>query len=728
MIQNRRSFVVFSDDWGRHPSSSQHLFRRIAQDHLVLWVDTLGLRAPKADRFTLFRGVEKLRKWARPLRKASENLWVFRPVMLPVAGEGLLARLNAQMTSAAIRRAMRKIGMFQPVLWTSLPNAIDFVGKLDESIVVYYITDDFSLWPGGNAQVIRQADRQLREVADIIFPVNQSLVGNSDGETDKTVLLPHAVDFDHFVRPVPEPADLTGIPHPRACFFGLIYEKIDLKLLRMLVDRIRELQLVMIGPVKTDVSILRGLPNVHFLGPKLYESLPAYLQAVDVLVVPYVPDEESLAKGPLKIRECLAIGRPTVARSIPSLLEFSDVVHLYEDSQGFLAAVRTAMDEGDPLLRERMRQRVLGHSWEASVSTIMEHLARLEASSDTIPDLACRVTVTGDSPDWEGFLKTHSGAGIFHDPRWGQVMFRAYRNPAYYLTARHAGEVVATLQLVLQESRLFGSHLCSLPYFDAAGLLAIDEAASRAVMDKARRLMLEVKAQWVELRMTNPVDSSLPTREDKVTLRLPLPANEELLWKNLKAKVRNQVRKAENAGLQAVHGGAELLDEFFAVYLRTMRDLGSPPHSRRFFSLIFEAFGEVARLHVVRSGRTPVAASLTLRDRQAVCVPWAGSDWRVSELCGNMLLYWAMLSDACRSGATVFDFGRSTRESGTYRFKQQWGAQEVPLSWQFLLAGAVSLPKLRPENPKYSMLVRLWKRLPLGAVRLLGPHVIGKLS
>jgi FemAB-related protein (PEP-CTERM system-associated) len=270
--------------------------------------------------------------------------------------------------------------------------------------------------------------------------------------------------------------------------------------------------------------------------------------------------------------------------------------------------------------------------------------------------------------------------------------------------------------------------LCSLPYFDAAGLLAVDDAAARAILDEARRLMTEVKAQWVELRMMNPIDSSFPTREDKVTLRLPLAANEELLWKELKAKVRNQVRKAENAGLQAVHGGAELLDEFFAIYLRTMRDLGSPPHSRRFFSLIFESFGDAARLHVVRSGQKPVAASLTLRNRQTVCVPWAGSDWRVSELCGNMLLYWAMLSDACRSGAEVFDFGRSTRESGTYRFKQQWGAQEVPLAWQFLLAPGVSLPELRPDNPKYSMLVRLWKRLPLGVVRLLGPRVIAKLS
>jgi glycosyltransferase involved in cell wall biosynthesis len=130
----------------------------------------------------------------------------------------------------------------------------------------------------------------------------------------------------------------------------------------------------MIGPVKTDISVLRGLPNVHFLGPKPYESLPGYLQATDVILVPYVDDDETRGKGPLKIRECMALGKPTVARSIPSLEQFADLVRLYDDPVTFVAVVGAALAENDPSLGDRMRQRVQDHSWEARVGTVMEHL------------------------------------------------------------------------------------------------------------------------------------------------------------------------------------------------------------------------------------------------------------------------------------------------------------------------------------------------------------------
>ena len=131
----------------------------------------------------------------------------------------------------------------------------------------------------------------------------------------------------------------------------------------------------------------------------------------------------------------------------------------------------------------------------------------------------------------------------------------------------------------------------------------------------------------------------------------------------------------------------ELLDEFFAIYVRTMRDLGSPPHGRRFFAKILDGFGSAVRLFVVHLGERPVAASLVLADPHGVHVPWSGSDRRVRDMCGNVLLYWSMLSDACKKGAKSFDFGRSTRDSGTHTFKKQWGAVDVPLYWHYLLPG-----------------------------------------
>jgi serine/alanine adding enzyme len=340
----------------------------------------------------------------------------------------------------------------------------------------------------------------------------------------------------------------------------------------------------------------------------------------------------------------------------------------------------------------------------------------------------CSVAVSTEPPDWSEYLVGRPDVTIYNDVRWGQVMAAAYGNRAYYLTASREGRTVGVLQLVAQKSLLFGSHLCSLPYFDTAGILADDRDAADALLAQARSLMADLGTRWVELRQAEPLPGDLPSRTDKVTLRLPLPTDPEVLWKALDAKVRNQVRKGRKENLTVHQGGADLLPDFYAIYGRTMRDLGSPLHHERFFRLILEQFGPAVRLFVVRSSDRPLAASLTLADALAVRVPWAGNDWRVRQSCANMLLYWSMLEHAGQRGAPRFDFGRSTRDSGTYRFKVQWGATEVPLHWQYLLPEGGAVPDLRPDSPTYRLLTGIWRRFPLGVARLIGPHIIAKLS
>jgi len=733
------NFVVFSDDWGRHPSSCQHLFRRIARDHRVLWVNTIGLRAAKADSFTFRRGAEKLQEWTRPLKQVSDNMWVLAPIMLPVTA-GPLGHLNSWCTVKTIRTTMRRLGITRPILWASVPTAADYIHKLDEGEIVYYVTDDYSLWPGSNAPRIRQADRRLTEAADLILPCTRVLAESHRTDRARTVILPHAVDFEHFARDrdPDEPADLARIAHPRACFFGLVYEKIDLSALADLARAREDLQIVLIGPVKTDVDSVAALPNVHFLGPRPYERLPAYLAAMDVLLVPYVLDDETMNKGPLKIRECLAAGKPTVARAIADLESFADVIGLYDSPEQLPGAVSDALRSAGPELTRRMRDHVRSDTWAARVEQIMEELSPLPAargrlSSATAPcgsrdDRTCSAELTTDPPAWDEYLARNPEATIYHQPAWGRVMQQAYGNQPVYLTARREGQIAGVLQLVTQQSALFGSGACSLPYFDAAGVLADDDEARKALIDRARRMLRRRHADRVELRQLAKIDPALPCRTDKVTFLLNLPDDPELLWKDLKAKVRNQIRKARRADLTAEHGRGELLGEFHEIYARNMRDLGSPPHSRRFFRLIIEAFGPAARIFVVRRRRRPLAASLTLTDTHALRVPWAGSDWRQRNLNANMLLYWSMIEHGCRSGALAFDFGRSTRESGTYRFKKQWGARETDLYWQYILPAGGRLPQLRHDSPKYKLVIACWQRLPVGAAKRLGPLIIAKLS
>lgn len=339
------------------------------------------------------------------------------------------------------------------------------------------------------------------------------------------------------------------------------------------------------------------------------------------------------------------------------------------------------------------------------------------------------VSVDRDVPDWGDYLSRHPGATIYHDPRWGRVLRDACGGQPFFLTARRSGAVVGVLPLVGQRSLLFGSRLCSLPYFDASGVLAEDDGAAGALLERAKELRASEGYGSLEVRQLAPcAGPGVPARTDKVTLWLDIPAGSEAMWEQLKTKVRTKVRKTQKNGFELAQGGAEFLAEFHDVYSRAMRDLGSPPHGRRIFARILEEFPEAARLFVVRGQGRVLAASFTLTDRWGFHVPWSGSDFRFRQLGANRFLYWEMLSHAAEVGAGRFDFGRSTVDSGTYEFKREWGAEPVQLHWQYFLPIGKEVPEVRPDSGKYKLMVEYWKKLPLPMARTLGPWLIRQLS
>jgi serine/alanine adding enzyme len=211
--------------------------------------------------------------------------------------------------------------------------------------------------------------------------------------------------------------------------------------------------------------------------------------------------------------------------------------------------------------------------------------------------------------------------------------------------------------------------------------------------------------------------------KSKVHMRLALPDFPGPLWESLPAKVRNQVRKGEKSGLEVVWGGMELLSEFHAVFSRNMRDLGTPAYGRRFFRAILEHFPTDAELCVVRAAGLPVAAALLLHGQGITEVPSASSLREHNHTCANMLMYWHLLERSIQRGQAVFDFGRSTVDSNTYRFKKQWGAAPEPATWQsYERTGHAG--DVRPDNPRYQRWIGLWKRLPVSLTRLLGPAIV----
>jgi FemAB-related protein (PEP-CTERM system-associated) len=290
-----------------------------------------------------------------------------------------------------------------------------------------------------------------------------------------------------------------------------------------------------------------------------------------------------------------------------------------------------------------------------------------------------------------------------------------------YLIARRDDRIVGVLPLVQINSVLFGRTMTSLPFVNYGGVLAERDDDALALGDRAAELARRRGCRHVELRHTARRFASLPCRQHKVAMLLPL---QQGMWERLDRKVRNQIRKAQKSGLAATVGGAELLDEFYAVFARNMRDLGTPVQGRKLFEEVLAAFPERARIHVVRLGTTTVAAGLTYRTRDGVEVPWASSVRDFNSLCPNHLLYWNVIETAVAGGCVVLDFGRSTPHEGTYHVKEQWGAEPLPLTWEYYLLHGTEVPDQSPKNPRFRRAIELWQRCPLWLANAVGPHIV----
>ena len=339
--------------------------------------------------------------------------------------------------------------------------------------------------------------------------------------------------------------------------------------------------------------------------------------------------------------------------------------------------------------------------------------------SSSVPSVA--IAGEDDAAEWGAFLETVPDASAYHAWAWRRVFERAFGHRCVYLIARSDDEVRGVLPLVHINSVLFGRTLTSLPFLNYGGVLALDQAAGQALLEAAADQARVRRCRHVELRHVDRRYPSLPCRQHKVAMRLRLAGVE---WSSLDRKVRNQIRKAEKSGLVIHSGGVELLDDFYAVFARNMRDLGTPVYGRALFAEILGTFPEHARLHVVRQGTTPVAGGFTIRGRATLEIPWASSVRDYNALCPNHLLYWTVIQHAIDTGCDVFDFGRSTPGAGTFKFKEQWGAQPVPLHWEYILTGPTPVPDTSPENPKYALLVNAWQHLPLRVATAIGPHIV----
>ncbi len=326
---------------------------------------------------------------------------------------------------------------------------------------------------------------------------------------------------------------------------------------------------------------------------------------------------------------------------------------------------------------------------------------------------------------WTEFAHARSISSLTHDPAWLRVFAAGMGHTPYCVEATQGEEVVGLLPLAFVKSPLFGRFLVSLPYINSAGVLAGEGQVASALVDRAVALADELDVRYLELRHETPVEhSALGTQlTSKVHMRLALPGTSEELWKRFDPKVRNQIRKGEKQNFEVIWGCGEVLADYYDVFARNMRDLGTPVFGKDLFRAILDSFPDGAEFCVVRLDGKAIAAALLTHGQTTTEVPSASALREFNVTNANMFMYWQLLQRAIARQQQTFDFGRSTVDSNTYRFKKQWGAEPHPAVWQYYVRQG-TVGDMRIEGGKYDRMIRTWQRLPVWLTRLVGPAIV----
>lgn len=368
--------VVFGEDWGRHPSSTQHLIMRLKERRRVLWINSIGLRRPRLSVRDARRLIDKAvaiacRKSHSGSAPAPNGINVVSPLALSWPGSRAAYGANRLLLKRQIGRAADRMGFKRPILWTSLPTALPVVGQLNEHASVYYCGDDFAALAGVDHEPVAEMEHRLVGKADLVIAASERLAARFP--RSKTLLVPHGADVALFKEPTARASDLPA-GRPIAGFYGSLADWIDVELLCAVADRMPDWLFVFIGRCETDVSALAARNNVRFLGPRAHCDLPAYSQHWTASMLPFRDCAQIAACNPLKLREYLAAGRPIVSTPFPALSGYLDCVSVVTAADSFEQALRRSVSDKGGLARQR---RVAEETWESRASMVERALEQL---------------------------------------------------------------------------------------------------------------------------------------------------------------------------------------------------------------------------------------------------------------------------------------------------------------------------------------------------------------
>ncbi len=380
--------VAFAKDWHEDPTSNHHVLRELAKTRRVLWLNSLATRTPKlSSGRDLGKIKRKLGEFVQGPQNVENDLWVMSPLVLPLPHSAIARTINRQVLRATIRALRLRLGIKDFQLWTFLPNTADYVGTLGESLSVYYCVDEWSMFSYLDKAQTVAAERKLLDRVDAVFAINHALADAKRTYHEATFVSPHGVDHALFARALDdatvEPADIVSLPHPRIGFYGTLQTWVDFELIAHVARNRPAWQIVLIGQQLADITALRGLPNVHLLGQKRHDELPAYCKGFDVGMIPYRIDERMAFVNPLKLREYLSAGIPVVSTAVPEVMRYASLCEIATTPDDFIAATERALADTTPAARRARSAAMTTETWAArvaEVTRIVDQIAQRKAA------------------------------------------------------------------------------------------------------------------------------------------------------------------------------------------------------------------------------------------------------------------------------------------------------------------------------------------------------------
>jgi FemAB-related protein (PEP-CTERM system-associated) len=339
-----------------------------------------------------------------------------------------------------------------------------------------------------------------------------------------------------------------------------------------------------------------------------------------------------------------------------------------------------------------------------------------------------------DRSSWQAYIARAPQATIFHTLGWKKAVEQTFKLQAHYLYAQEGDRICGILPLFLNKGWLLGASLISVPFGVYGGICAEDEQAEALLLEEAKAIAKQEEVGYIEFRNLRPAGGNLPTKDLYMTFILELPDDAEVVWKTMRKRNRNILRKGIKSGLQLYRSPEpgrieeEEFTKFYDLFARTQRALGTPVLPKTFFkNLAVEFDSQISLFSAVHEGK--IISSLWVFFFKDTVLPYyIGYDHRYLAYAPNNWILWEAIKYSCEHGYRYYDLGRSRQDSGSFRFKKHWGIEPRPLYYQYYLNTSPRIPNISPSNPKFDLPKRIWSHLPFGLTKALGPKLVKYLG